>query len=552
VTDPRDALVPGVAAPRPEVLNSFAAAPPPHPGPPPERPRRDRSERERPARAERSTALRWRLEGVPLQVRLLVILLVAVVTALLATGYLSQRLLRGYLIDQLDRQLKDSVNSMVGNAISQSLRSDPHTRGLPPLPPGVFVQVWYGQPGEAPELFPSGQTGPAFPTLAVDQYTVRPLDLHPRTLPSVSGNTTWRAVNQVLQLKTDRNDPGVLVYAQVAMPLTGVDDVVAKLQLVILTLGAALIALCAWFGWLAIRRSFQPLVEVEETAAAIAAGDLSRRIPDRPPSTEVGRLTTSLNGMLTQIESAFRAREASEARTRRFAADASHELRTPLVSIRGFAELFRQGAVPPDEVPRTMRRIEDEAKRMGSLVEDLLLLARLDEQRPGRTAPVHLDVLARDAVHDAHGLDPSREVRFVGDPGDPGAPVVVTGDEDRLRQVVTNLVGNAVRHTPPGSPIEVAVGLDGGQAVFEVRDHGAGLTPEQAERVFERFYRVDSSRQRGQGGGSGLGLSIVSAVVTAHGGTVEVVRTPGGGATFRARFPAAAQGADPPLMATAR
>jgi two-component system OmpR family sensor kinase len=293
-------------------------------------------------------------------------------------------------------------------------------------------------------------------------------------------------------------------------------------------------------------------VEVEHTAAAIAGGDLSRRIPERPSSTEVGRLTRSLNGMLSQIESAFRAREASEARTRRFAADASHELRTPLASIRGFAELYRQGAVPPDEVPRTMGRIEDEARRMGSLVEDLLLLARLDEQRPTRSDPVDLAVIAGDAVHDARGLDPGRTVSLVGLRPDGGpVPALVRGDEDRLRQVVANLVANAVRHTPAGTPIEVAVGVETGSAdgapgadgasrvaVLEVRDHGAGLAPEQASRVFERFYRVDASRQRGRGGGSGLGLSIVAAVVAAHRGTVQVTQTPGGGATFRVQLPA--------------
>jgi two-component system OmpR family sensor kinase len=251
--------------------------------------------------------------------------------------------------------------------------------------------------------------------------------------------------------------------------------------------------------------------------------------------------------MLTRIEAAFRAREASEARTRRFAADASHELRTPLASIRGFAELYRQGAVPPSDVPRTMGRIEDEATRMGHLVEDLLLLARLDEQRPARTDPVDLAVLAGDALVDARALAPDREVRLVGlqDGGGP-VPAPVTGDEDRLRQVVANLVANAVRHTPAGTPVELAVGVttspDGDTCVLEVRDHGPGVPPEQSARVFERFYRTDASRQRASGGGAGLGLSIVAAVVAAHGGTAEVRPTPGGGATFAVRLPRAAAG----------
>jgi two-component system OmpR family sensor kinase len=208
--------------------------------------------------------------------------------------------------------------------------------------------------------------------------------------------------------------------------------------------------------------------------------------------------------------------------------------------------------VPTEEVPRVVRRIEDEATRMGGLVEDLLMLARLDEQRPARSEPVDLAVLAGDAVHDARGLDPERSVRLVGLAGSGGpVPAVVVGDEDRLRQVVGNLVANAVRHTPAGSPVEVAVGVDARhpaarRVVLEVRDHGPGISPEQAQKVFERFYRLDASRRRGHGGGSGLGLSIVSAVVSAHQGEVDVQQTPGGGATFVVRLPAAAAPADGP------
>jgi two-component system OmpR family sensor kinase len=334
--------------------------------------------------------------------------------------------------------------------------------------------------------------------------------------------------------------------------LGGVNEAVERLRYLMFLIGAVVLTACALLGWLAIRRAFVPLREVETTAAAIAAGDLSQRIPQRPAGTEVGRLTASLNGMLTQIETAFRAREASQARTRRFAADASHELRTPLASIRGFAELYRQGAVPTEDVPRVVRRIEDEATRMGGLVEDLLMLARLDEQRPGRSEPVDLAVLAGDAVHDARGLDPERSVSLVGLSGSRGpVPAVVVGDEDRLRQVVGNLVANAVRHTPAGSPVEVAVGVDAAQpaarrVVLEVRDHGPGISPDQAQKVFERFYRLDASRRRGHGGGSGLGLSIVSAVVSAHQGEVDVQQTPGGGATFVVRLPAAAAPPDGP------
>jgi two-component system, OmpR family, sensor kinase len=358
------------------------------------------------------------------------------------------------------------------------------------------------------------------------------------TIRSTDGEHLWRVVAYPLQQDG--------AFVQVALPLEDVEKATARLRLLVVLFGLMVTVACAVLGWLAIRRAFAPLTGVEKTAAAIAAGDLSRRVPPYPPTTEVGRLTSALNGMLAQIEAAFRARQASENRTRRFAADASHELRTPLAAIRGYAELYRQGAVRGEaDVARTMSRIEDEARRMGVLVEDLLLLARLDEQRPARTDPVDLAVLAGDAVHDARGLAPDRTVRLVGVlPGRGPEPSVVTGDENRLRQVVANLLANAVRHTPAGSPIEVAVGREGPLAVLEVRDHGPGIPPDHAEKVFERFYRVDSSRARGQGGGSGLGLSIVAAVAAAHGGRVGVAPTPGGGATFRLELPAAPDAPD--------
>jgi two-component system OmpR family sensor kinase len=311
----------------------------------------------------------------------------------------------------------------------------------------------------------------------------------------------------------------------------------------------------AGLGYALVRTSLRPLEEIESTAEAIAAGNLSRRVPAQDPRTEVGRLGRALNGMLSQIETAFRAREASEARARRsedrmrrFVADASHELRTPLTSIRGFAELYRQGAVvDPDDVARAMRRIEGEASRMGLLVEDLLLLARLDQHRQLERRPVDLLTLAVDAVHDARAVAPERRIALDVRPQTAGdsAPVVL-GDEPRLRQVLSNLVGNALTHTPAGTPVTVRVGTaqenGSGWAVLDVADTGPGLAPEETERVFERFYRADPSRTRGQGG-IGLGLSIVAALVAAHGGTVDVASAPGAGATFRVRLPLA----PPPL-----
>ncbi len=500
----------------------------------------------RPAVARSRTLDRARtwLEGRPLRTRLVAILVVVLVTALVASGYAAQLFLRTYLLDRVDADLKQEALRATATAYEAVLRDDPLGRFGPErdgLPGGYVVRYWF--PGTGPVTYPATGLQPRFPTLTTAELST------PRTFTvgAVSGTESWR-VYATTWSTVDRTQ---VIYAQVAAPLREVDRTLNQLRALLTGLGLAVVALGALLGAIAIRRAFRPLGEVETTAAAIAAGDLSRRIPERPTTTEVGRLTASLNTMLSHIESAFRAREASEARTRRFAADASHELRTPLASIRGFAELYRQGAVPSDEVPRTMQRIEDEATRMGGLVEDLLLLARLDEQRAGRSERVDLTVLAGDAVHDAKGLDAARAVRLVGlRPGEGPASSVVVGDEDRLRQVVANLVANAVRHTPPGTPVEVAVGVDevpaddaeslsGPVAVLEVRDHGHGLTREQAERIFERFYRVDSSRRRGRGGGSGLGLSIVSAVVSAHGGQVGVRMTPGGGATFRVVLPAA-------------
>ena len=265
-------------------------------------------------------------------------------------------------------------------------------------------------------------------------------------------------------------------------------------------------------------------------------------MPSGPEHTEVGRLSAALNGMLAQIEQAFGAQSASEARMRRFVADASHELRTPLATIRGYGELYRMGALTTtDQVDDTLRRIEQSATRMGALVEDLLALARLDEGRPMRTGPVDLTVLAADAVSDLHALDPSRSTRLVPlVDGAAGAPCVVVGEESRLRQVLANLVGNTVQHTPPGTPVEIAVGmLPTGEGALEVRDHGPGIDPEHAARVFERFYRVDASRGR-DSGGAGLGMAIVAAIVEAHAGSVHLSQTPGGGTTVRVTLPAPA------------
>jgi two-component system, OmpR family, sensor kinase len=330
--------------------------------------------------------------------------------------------------------------------------------------------------------------------------------------------------------------------------LVGMDKTVSILIRTLSLSGLGIVMLGGLTAWVLVERSLRSLRSVEHTAAQIAAGDLTQRVPEAPAGTEMGSLAASLNAMLTQIERAFAAQEASEVRMRQFVSDASHELRTPVATIRGYGELYRMGALDSTEkVDDTMLRIEDAARRMGTLVNDLLVLARLDEGRPIARADVDLVALARDSVQDLHALDPTREVALVpldadAAPDDPAGQVpdtlVVEGDSDRLRQVVTNLIGNVARHTPAGTPAEVALGVrkDDGVAVLEVRDHGPGLSVEQGRRIFERFYRADSSRTR-ESGGSGLGMAIVAAIVGTHGGHVEVTPTDGGGLTVQVTLP---------------
>ncbi len=345
------------------------------------------------------------------------------------------------------------------------------------------------------------------------------------TLPAKGGGSDYRARAHV--------DPETGTTTLIAISLNGVDSTLRNLAGLTTAVSVVAVLLLAMLARIVVRLGLRPLVAVEDTAEAIAAGDLSRRVPDGPPGTEVGRLSASLNTMLGQIETSFAEREAAERRLRRFVADAGHELRTPLTSIRGYAELFRQGAISePEDQTRAIGRIESEAARMGHLVDDLLLLARLDQQRPLEHLPVELGGLARDAVADARVRDPGRPI----DLAVPDAPVLVTGDPDRLRQVLDNLLGNALVHTPEGTPVRLTLDPDSGRhVVLAVHDEGPGMTADQAARVFERFYRADSARSRG---GSGLGLSIVDAVVAAHGGTVRCTSEPGDGTTFIMTLPA--------------
>jgi two-component system OmpR family sensor kinase len=372
-------------------------------------------------------------------------------------------------------------------------------------------------------------------------------DGNPYTVAGHSGDS-WRVI-----VAPRPGDTGLAVIAvslrqvdATAARLTGIDVAVTVLVLLLLGLAAASV----------VRLGLAPLTHMEETADQIAEGDLSRRVEDVDPHTEAGRLGIALNAMLGQIEAALADRTASEQRLRRFLADASHELRTPLTSIQGFAELYRRGGAQPGaELDEAMGRIESEAARMAMLVADLLLLARLDQERPLDLEPVDLLALAADAVRDAHARVPERFI-LLAPAGEP-TPSTVDGDEARLRQVVTNLIANALQHAPapatitvsvrnaPAEPTGDAVAVAGTgpapgspAAVLEVTDTGPGLPAEYAVHVFERLFRADASRQRAVAGGAGLGLSIVAAIVAAHGGRVELRTEPGCGAAFRVVLPA--------------
>jgi two-component system OmpR family sensor kinase len=322
-------------------------------------------------------------------------------------------------------------------------------------------------------------------------------------------------------------------YVLLAIPMSDVQESLRQLLLLEGLIGLAVLVATALLALIIIRVGLRPLKRMGAVAQDIAAGDLSRRVEPATKETEIGRLGLALNGMLGQIESAFAERTQSENRLRRFIADASHELRTPLTSVRGYAEMLRRGAErSPEDSALARRRIEEEAKRMSVMVDDMLVLARLGQGRPLETEPVDLQAIARDAVADAHAVAPTREIAL-----DAPSSVIVSGDDTRLRQALGNLVRNALVHTPPETPIEVAVGADDGVARVTVSDHGPGLGSDDAKRVFEPFYRADPSRSR-DSGGVGLGLSIVAAVAGAHGGHVAVKETPGGGATFELELPA--------------
>ncbi|MDQ7908194.1 HAMP domain-containing sensor histidine kinase [Phytohabitans sp. ZYX-F-186] len=496
------------------------------------------------------------MRRLSLRARLLLICVALLAVGFTISGVVVAEVLRGHLVKRVDSQLTQLTAILGGVSPGAIPGFDPTVL---PAELGARldligeIEIVYLRPDGGVErvMHSAGSGGPALPRL--DAAGVAARDGRPFGVADVDGGAGWRVValpRSAAPLLGEPPPTGASVA--VAASTSTVDGTVARLRAVCLLTGVGLVAVLAVAGWFAIRAGLRPLRRIEQTAAAIAGGDLSQRVPDEAASgTEIGRLSAALNGMLGQVETAFAAREASEARMRRFVADVSHELRTPLSGIKGFTELYRMGGVTGEaEVARTMARIESESKRLAQLTEDLLLLARLDEGDAGlplHRAPMDLRTLAADARRDLTALDPTRTVTVTGPGGQgPAAPAPVDGDEARLRQVVANLVGNAVAHTPAGTPVRIGVGVEGGAAILEVADRGPGLAPEEADRVFERFYRAGESRTRAAGAGAGLGLAIVASLVAAHTGTVTATPTPGGGTTFRVALPVLPRTPAPP------
>jgi two-component system, OmpR family, sensor kinase len=492
-----------------------------------------------------------------LRARLLAALLALTALGLLLLGGITYVEQRSFELDRVDAQARSALPAVARELEAEGVGGGVGGPGGPPsggpprgggpgggLPPGTYGErrdAFGNVTGE--HVFETDQDIAADPALPADMPLGRVF--------TVDGKGDDDGSYRVYA-ERNRIGGGITV---VAVPLADIDERLNRLLLVeLLVIGGVLLVL-GLVAWVVVRVGLLPLDRMGHTAGAIAGGDLSHRVESTDPRTEVGRLGIALNAMLDRLEQAFSQRQASEDRLRRFLADASHELRTPLASIRGYAELFRMGAArEPEEVEKAMRRIEDEAARMGVLVEDLLMLARLDEIAEAPHSPVELAALAADAVADARATAPDRAIALdaglgadagadAGGRADAGAgagaaALTVLGDAHQLRQVLANLLRNALVHTPAGTPIEVSVAAQDGGVRLEVRDHGPGLPGDEPDALFERFWRAEGGRERGKAG-AGLGLAIVAAIVDAHGGEVAAANAPGGGAVFAVELPAA-------------
>ncbi|MFF2372651.1 ATP-binding protein [Agromyces sp. NPDC058110] len=596
---------------------------------------------------------RW--NRISLRTKITGVTVLMLTLGLLVSGIGTAAMLRSYVEDQMSAKLGGIAGGSLDKYFVDSGDADGSSDGQSKFSENdqVFVAVydpttgqflnhnWEGRPAEDVPLIPKTLTQADVNEMneqGAGKYTVV-------QLKDADGNKTFRAVVALLGV----GDHGALAPIIIAISSKDTESLIAVYLTIFLGFGIGVVLVGALLTRMLVTTTFTPLREVEATAAAIADGDFSQRLGGATPNTEVGRLNRSLNTMLNRIDRAFRDRARTIDQMRRFVGDASHELRTPLVSVRGYAELYRMGALQtPDDVAQAMERIEKEAIRMGGLVEDLLALARLDEAKPLELAEVDLVPLARDAALDAMAAHPGRTIT-VTTPDDlatadaaPAAPVdgpvaaagtpagsgrastgaisfagatlarlrnrrprttettttasrraaaqaaqaeaqvqatrsvpatstagqaqagartstattgavqqaVVLAEENKIRQVITNLMGNAMRFTADESPIDIRVSADRAteRAMIEIIDHGEGIPPQIREKIFQRFWRADTSRTR-ETGGSGLGLAIVSSIVAAHNGAVDVVETPGGGATFRVLLPLAGSAAAPQPVA---
>lgn len=484
-----------------------------------------------------------------LRARLILGLLALAAAGLITLAAITYADQRSFLFNQLDQQAQTGMTY-----ISHDL--DCTGANVPGYPPPTFGCHFGGPgtPGPAGTL-PAGSFGfrrdsnGAEVGTPVYTYSVTPAGIAeqpthfpklpariPPDQPITVGSTDGSGVQFRVLSEPTGSEPGTTI---IAIPLNEVDQTLHRLFAIEALVIAGVLAALAALSWWVVRLGLRPLDRIANTAGAIAGGDLSQRVTTANPHTEVGRLGLALNAMLAQIERAFHEREASENRLRRFLADASHELRTPLAAIRGYAELFRLGATSePEETASAMQRIEDEAKRMGDLVENLLTLARLDQVPQAAREPVDLSKLVADAARDARVTAPDRVVSFDAD-----GEATVMGDSAQLRQVLSNLVRNALVHTPAGTPVDLRVTREGEEAVVDVRDYGTGLPTEDPTLLFERFWRADPGRGRGAAG-AGLGLSIVRAIVEAHGGRVAAANATPTGASFTVRLPVVASAHD--------
>ncbi|WEV26331.1 HAMP domain-containing sensor histidine kinase [Streptomyces sp. 71268] len=502
-----------------------------------------------------------------LRTRLVIICLLLVVAALLASNALLITLLQRQLVDQMDERLRTAAAAAVRlpdpgthpdatapperDAVERQLTGDVYVVRL--NADGSLSQRPRPAVGDVPEL-------PRLDAAAVAARGGAPFEAsgdghdwrviaQPAPSPPRQNGDGGREGDKDRGEERNRNtdgDTSATGSIVVAGSLEEVNGTIRGLGVRMLVIDSLVLVLLGVIGWFAVRAGLRPLRRIETTAAAIAGGDLSRRVPDLASSTrtELGRLAAALNGMLDRIEAGDAARAATNDRMRAFVADASHELRTPLFGIKGFTELYRMGGMPERaDVDTAMNRIERESARLAHIVEDLLLLARLDEDPTARTelplepTPMDLRTLAADALHDLRALAPDRTVTLTGPGGGPPGAAPVLGDEARLRQVMSNLIGNAIAHTPAGTPVRIGVGTHDALAILELGDQGPGMTAEQAARVFDRFYRADTARGRTRTGGAGLGLSIAHSLVAAHHGRMEVHTSPGQGATFRILLP---------------